>query len=242
MNYKKIIYNIFYYILIIILIIILLFLIPKNFRYNKQKIKSVISDKTYNDLLSKTLLYPYKRILKNPYNNEKLKDYKYIQKGYCGIKYIDNNKTKYILKSYTDLNSLKNDDAILTHKGGCGVCSTLQDLAVYKKHKNLTSIIKKCNIRHFFSKKKIKKCIQKKLNFTKPCFDIWWYDNLNAKKKCIIPCLWDYTSSYVNKNNKLNRCLKCDEIKNGPIFKKIAGRNRRNSGITSSINRNFIYN
>ena len=36
----------------------------------------------------------------------------------------------------------------------------------------------------------------------------------------------------------LNKCLQCDEDKSGPVFKSVAGRARRNSGLTSKINRN----
>ena len=35
----------------------------------------------------------------------------------------------------------------------------------------------------------------------------------------------------------LNRCLECDERESGPVFKSWAGRTRRNSGLTSAINR-----
>jgi hypothetical protein len=35
----------------------------------------------------------------------------------------------------------------------------------------------------------------------------------------------------------LNECLQCDEDRSGPVFKAVAGRTRRNSGIRSSIPR-----
>jgi hypothetical protein len=35
----------------------------------------------------------------------------------------------------------------------------------------------------------------------------------------------------------LNACLACDEVKSGPVFKRTAGRTRRNSGIESAIGR-----
>ena len=42
----------------------------------------------------------------------------------------------------------------------------------------------------------------------------------------------------VTKSCSLNKCLQCDEDKSGPVFKSVAGRARRNSGLTSAINRN----
>jgi len=41
----------------------------------------------------------------------------------------------------------------------------------------------------------------------------------------------------VNTDGKLNECLQCDEDRSGPVFKAVAGRTRRNSGIQSSIRR-----
>jgi hypothetical protein len=42
----------------------------------------------------------------------------------------------------------------------------------------------------------------------------------------------------LNKDDgKLNDCILCDELNSGPIFKRFAGRNRRNSGIIAEIGR-----
>ena len=47
-------------------------------------------------------------------------------------------------------------------------------------------------------------------------------------------------SKYNKANLQLNPCLNCDELKSGPIFKKFAGRTRRNSGVRSAIKRKRI--
>lgn len=40
---------------------------------------------------------------------------------------------------------------------------------------------------------------------------------------------------YENGEYRLNPCLQCDECRSGPVFKKYAGRTRRNSGLESGI-------
>ncbi|GBG30903.1 Hypothetical Protein FCC1311_071242 [Hondaea fermentalgiana] len=42
---------------------------------------------------------------------------------------------------------------------------------------------------------------------------------------------------YENGEYRLNSCLQCDECRSGPIFQKVAGRTRRDSGIASQIAR-----
>eukprot|EP00924_Labyrinthula_sp_SR-Ha-C_P006837 snap_masked-scaffold_8-processed-gene-2.41-mRNA-1 protein AED:0.04 eAED:0.04 QI:0/-1/0/1/-1/1/1/0/278 len=49
------------------------------------------------------------------------------------------------------------------------------------------------------------------------------------------PACSDY--QWENGEYRLNACLQCDECRSGPIFQKVAGRTRRNSGIESSIAR-----
>uniref|UniRef100_A0A7S4B0U0 Uncharacterized protein n=1 Tax=Chrysotila carterae TaxID=13221 RepID=A0A7S4B0U0_CHRCT len=44
-------------------------------------------------------------------------------------------------------------------------------------------------------------------------------------------------SQWQNGPGRLNPCLQCDECRSGPIFQKVAGRTRRNSGIASAISR-----
>ncbi|HNT27256.1 MAG TPA: hypothetical protein PKH10_03660, partial [bacterium] len=40
---------------------------------------------------------------------------------------------------------------------------------------------------------------------------------------------------YHNPDGTLNDCLICDEVNSGPVFKAVAGRNRRNTGLPSSM-------
>ena len=55
---------------------------------------------------------------------------------------------------------------------------------------------------------------------------------------------WIMNEPNVDKDGNLNKCLNCDEVISGPVFKYYSGRTRRNSGIKSEIDRpsDQIYN
>jgi hypothetical protein len=48
---------------------------------------------------------------------------------------------------------------------------------------------------------------------------------------------WMSAEASTTVDGGLNECLQCDEDRSGPVFKAVAGRTRRNSGIRSSIER-----
>ena len=183
--------------------------------------------------MSKELMNPPNLLKYNPFNK---KSKKYKQSGICAV--IPINSKKYKLKSFRSKKQLPKN-AFVTHYGKCGACSSLQDLEIYKKKRNLTGPVKSCTLRGMISKKWNQNCIAS-LGFSKPCAQIWFFDSQNALKKCWKPCLKDYFSSYNAGKDKLNSCLQCDEIVNGPTFKKFAGRTRRNSGIKSAIKRKHL--
>ena len=77
----------------------------------------------------KELINPPDLIKKNPFNKKKnLKKYK--QSGICAI--IPISSTKYKLQSFNSKKQIPKK-SIITHYGKCGACSSLQDLAIYKK-------------------------------------------------------------------------------------------------------------
>ena len=92
----------------------------------------------------------------------------------------------------------------------------------------------------FLNKKWNLECLTK-LGLTLPCAEIWYYNSKNTRKKCLKPCLRDWNQPYnvpsesACPNCTLNSCLQCDETKSGPIFKKVAARTRRDSGLSSAI-------
>ena len=184
--------------------------------------------------MRKDLVNPPKLLKKNPFLKNSKKKYK--QTGICAV--VPINSKKYKLKTFSSSKYLPKN-AYITHYGKCGACSSLQDLAVYKKNHNLTKSMKRCALKGMVLKRWNNKCV-KNLGFSDTCSQIWFYNSQNTLKKCWIPCLKHYFSKNNLSKNKLNPCLQCDEDVNGMTFKKFAGRTRRNSGIKSSIQRAYI--
>lgn len=154
----------------------------------------------------------------------------------CALK-IGHDKMSYSTYTFATKAEAQRQNAILTHTGPCGACSSLQDLQVYLTKPDLTKPGKKC-ASIFWLKDSSIHCFEK-LGFSKPCAEIWFYNAKNTAKKCFWTCVKS-TLARENSNPEkgvLNACLQCDEDKSGPIFKHYAGRNRRNSGLLSSIGR-----
>jgi hypothetical protein len=103
---------------------------------------------------------------------------------------------------------------------------------------DMTSVGKKCGERGIFDEKAGHKCF-KDLGFTDACATIWNYDAIFDGKACGGICLKDLKQPYnlPAKNCSINDCLQCDEDKAGPVFKQVAGRTRRRSGLESAIQR-----
>jgi hypothetical protein len=77
------------------------------------------------------------------------------------------------------------------------------------------------------------------LGFTEACALAWYWNGRNTARECLAPCLWAWVAGEPSNrpDGSLNDCLRCDEERSGPVFKRAAGRTRRNSGIVSSIGR-----
>jgi hypothetical protein len=73
------------------------------------------------------------------------------------------------------------------------------------------------------------------LGFTPPCAQIWGYNTAHTRAQCLDDCLALIDAPYHEPDGALNACLACDEAKSGPVFKAIAGRTRRNTGIASAL-------
>jgi hypothetical protein len=179
-------------------------------------------------------------INKNPYSkNEREKIAAKLAKNsqaFCGIKFYQHHKS-YRLKTIQNKQELLASGYQITHKSACGVCSSLQDLAVYLANPNLTQPVRRCG-RWVWFPYMAKRCL-KKIGFSHACIHIWYDNMLNTAKQCGFTCLksWLKNEPFNLANGKLNTCLACDEIKSGPVFKVVAGRTRRNSGIISAIHR-----
>merc|ERR1719422_216036 len=156
----------------------------------------------------------------------------------CAIKYTSDTKQSYELLDFVSAEAATQAGFTVTHQGKCGACSTLQDLSIYLGVTDLTTPFTKCALKGLFNFKWAQKCVEK-IGFTSPCAQIWLYNSLHTGKVCRWVCLWSKIRRQPNNNpdGSLNKCLQCDEDKSGPVFKYFSGRTRRNSGITSAIDR-----
>jgi len=123
-----------------------------------------------------------------------------------------------------------------THFGHCGVCSTLANLAVYMRYVDLGKPVRSCGFAA--SDGGIDgdlQCLQG-LGFDLPCAQIWAYNTQHTRSVCLDVCLDHFADYYNNPDDgTLNPCLQCDEDQSGPVFKAVAGRTRRNSGLPNAI-------
>ncbi|EGC29556.1 hypothetical protein DICPUDRAFT_9842, partial [Dictyostelium purpureum] len=197
---------------------------------------------------SKTLLNPLDDLDYNPY---KIENYNYTLNNstVCGLYYTNpNDRSTYYLYNYTSAEEAVESGAYVTHLHHCGYCSTTKDLSSYMAHMDLTSPIRDCAIVTFVSEEISLDCIQHSAGFTHNCALIWLYDALNTRKDCLDICLYDWIMHVPNNvpanSTTLSPCIQCDEDKSGPIFKAVAARTRRDSGLKSAINRppDSIYN
>lgn len=159
----------------------------------------------------------------------------------CGVYYPDlNNRSTYYIVNYSSAEEATNAGAFVTHLHPCGLCSTTKDLAIYMNYSDLTNPVRECALKSLISDQWAKQCLMD-IGFTEPCATIWLQDAENTRKLCLDICLEAWIEKWPNNipanSTNMNPCIACDEYKSGPIFKRVAGRTRRDSGLPSSINR-----
>lgn len=125
--------------------------------------------------------------------------------------------------------------ASVTHFGHCGVCSTLANLAVYMKNDDLTAPVRACALVTSTDGGNGEVDCLMQLGFDLPCAQAWAYDADHTRSVCLSTCLSDPGSTYNQPDGSLDVCIQCDEDQSGPVFKAVAGRTRRNSGIPNAI-------
>lgn len=144
----------------------------------------------------------------------------------------------YRLVTYASEAEARAAGATVTHYGACGACSTLENLAVYLRHNDLGAPVRDCGMRGGSGGQtdfEADLACLRALGFDLPCAQIWAWNTSNTRAQCLSPCLANLTASYNLPDGRLNECLRCDEEKSGPVFKRVAGRTRRNSGIPNAI-------
>lgn len=148
----------------------------------------------------------------------------------------------YELDTYDDDAAALAAGAQITHYGPCGLCSSMQDLAVYIREPDLTAPVRRCGIRGGLgeqtaeSEQRTRECLQD-IGFSDPCIDIWYWDIENTKAECFDLCVTRLNAKHHDEDDdyKLNACVQCDEDISGPLFKVMSGRTRRNSGLSSAL-------
>jgi hypothetical protein len=141
----------------------------------------------------------------------------------------------YTLETYASADAANAAGGRVTHFGHCGVCSTLANLAVYMANDDLTAPVRQCGLQTSADGGNADVSCLMQLGFDLPCAQAWAYDTTNTRDVCLAVCLANLTAPYNEPDGALDPCIQCDEDESGPVFKQVAGRTRRNSGIPNAI-------
>lgn len=153
----------------------------------------------------------------------------------CAVALEAADERRYRLLDFATAAEAAAANTTVTHTGRCGLCSSLADLAVYAGTSDLTDPVRQCGLLQIadgFDASVV--CLQK-LGFSPPCATIWAYNTANTRKLCLGDCMALLKAPSHREDGSLNACLACDEDKSGPVFKAVAGRTRRNSGLPSAL-------
>ncbi|MBI5610347.1 MAG: hypothetical protein HY902_15830 [Deltaproteobacteria bacterium] len=190
---------------------------------------------TYTDadaeaLLAWTLDTPYPPVAEDPYAHpeQHVPDHGKI----CAVLANPGSTKTYRLQTFASRAEAEAAGGRVTHGDACGVCSPLHDLAVYMRQRDLTDPVRQCALQP--DQTGAMACLQK-LGFDLPCAQIWYFNSQHTRKKCLATCLALLKAPYHNPDGTLNDCLLCDEKESGDVFKAVAGRTRRNTGLPSSM-------
>jgi hypothetical protein len=185
---------------------------------------------TIDALRARTLVDPPQRLAGDPYEDPAL-----LPADTGGVCAVLPDPGGYRLATFPDAAAAEAAGGTVTHTGACGVCSTLQDLAVYLGTPNLGDPVRECALIGFGGDPEGTLACILDLGFTEPCAQIWAFNSANTGAACRAECLAALGAPNHLPDGTLNDCLACDERESGPVFKAVAGRTRRNSGIPSGI-------
>lgn len=152
---------------------------------------------------------------------------------FCGM--IPSTDGHYRLETFETAEQLLAEGAQLTHEGACGACSSLQDLAVYVEYPDLTDPVRACALESLGEPLETLAACLGDLGFTEPCAEIWAYNSRHTSEVCLEVCLGALDEPYHLPDGSPNECIQCDEDQSGPVFKAVAGRTRRNSGLPTAL-------
>lgn len=149
--------------------------------------------------------------------------------------FLGDTSDTYRVETFATAGDATRAGGVVTHAGGCGVCSTLTDLAVYISVNDLTAPARDCGLEHAGGPAADHVACLQDIGFTLPCAQIWYWNTLHTQDVCLVECLAALDDPYNQPDGSLNPCLQCDEDESGPVFKAVAGRTRRNTGLPNAI-------
>ena len=153
----------------------------------------------------------------------------------CAVDALDAAAGTYRLATFASADEAAAAGASVTHGGACGLCSTLADLAVYAGIPDLTDPVRQCGLEGVLGEFDDTVACLEGLGFTPPCALVWGWNARHTQGACLTPCLALLNDPYHNPDGSLNACLQCDEDESGDVFKAVAGRTRRNSGLATAL-------
>lgn len=153
----------------------------------------------------------------------------------CAVLFDDAQPLAYRLETYDSREAATAAGAQVTHGGACGRCSSLADLATYMRNPDLTTPVRECGIVGIRDGEEANLACLADLGFSPACAQIWYYNTAFTREQCLEECFAALNDPYHLEDGALNACLQCDEDLSGPVFKAVAGRTRRNSGLPSAI-------
>ena len=137
-------------------------------------------------LLSWQLVNPPSPLPDNPYEVPSLVPED--TEGFCAAvpARSSNADRSYSLETFKTIAEVEAIGGQVTHRGACGACSSLQDLAVYMSQRDLSSAGKKCGMMGTFGTASKERCFRQ-LGFTDACAQIWGFNVRNTRDKCFGP-------------------------------------------------------
>ncbi len=185
------------------------------------------------ELKSWRLLDPPPALDGNPY--EEPESWPLDEVSVCAVRVVDAEERTYRLETWSSAEEAAAEGAIMTHEGACGLCSDLQSLALYAEVGDLTQPVRDCGVQAMVhGGERGRECLAE-IGFNESCADIWYWNTVNTREHCQSICMELFNEPYHHPDGTLNDCLQCDEDISGPVFKAVAGRTRRNSGLATAL-------
>ncbi|MBN2114447.1 MAG: hypothetical protein JW785_10015 [Acidimicrobiia bacterium] len=193
----------------------------------------VYSEAEIAALRDRTLVGPPALLPGDPYSDDSLVPA--ATSGVCAVLAEPSVPGGYRLATFGDAAAAEAAGGVVTHAGACGACSSLQDLAVYLANPDLGEPVRQCALLSLTQGDAATLDCIMGLGFSGPCAQIWAFNSAYTREACLEVCLAALDDPHHLPDGSLNPCLACDEEQSGPVFKAVAGRTRRNSGIPVAI-------